>query len=38
MDSFLISSGVATYFIAGSALLSIGFGIYNANWVHFKLD
>ncbi len=33
MDSLLVSSGVATYFIAGAALLSIGFGIYNVNWV-----
>jgi hypothetical protein len=29
----LISLNVAIFFIIGSALLSIGFGIFNAFWV-----
>jgi len=33
MDSVFVSSGVGTFFIGGSALLAIGFGIYNALWV-----
>ena len=33
MDAVLISTGVATYFVGGAALLAIFFGIYNVNWV-----
>ena len=38
MDTLLISTNVAIFFVGGAALLAIGFGIFNAYWVDWKAN